>query len=77
MPPATRVLDSPSLVMVRVRQLPEGVYLGVSDDLPGLIIEAESREELIDEAREMAQALLEESGDEFRLKGLKLAFVFD
>ncbi len=47
---------------VTVRELPEGVFLGTSDDLPGLIIEADTRDELIDIARSMAAELLELEG---------------
>lgn len=59
---------------VIVRELPEGVFLGTSDDLPGLIVEADSRDELIDIARSMAAELLE-------LEGLspdrRITFYFD
>lgn len=74
---AARVVDAPTLLMVNVRRLPEGVYLGTSDDLPGLIVEASSREELIDEAREVAKALLEETGEAERAEKLQLGFIFD
>jgi len=62
--------------MVHVRRLPEGVYLGTSEDLPGLIVEADTREELIDEAREVAKDLPEESGQAERAERLQLAFIF-
>ena len=45
-------------VTVIVRKLPEGVFLGTSEDLPGLIVEAESRNEVIRTARHMAEELM-------------------
>lgn len=59
---------------VKVQRLPEGVYLATSDDLPGLIVETETRDEIPDEVREVAGALLELRGR--RLEGA-VAFIYD
>ena len=45
-----------------VRQLPEGVWLATSEDVPGLIVEADTRDEAIDLARSLALDLLELDG---------------
>ena len=54
--------DSVLTITVVVRRLPEGVWLATSDDLPGLIVETETREEAIDLSPELALELLSESG---------------
>jgi predicted RNase H-like HicB family nuclease len=43
-----------------IRHLPEGVYLATSDDLPGLTVECDSREEAEAAARVVALDLIEE-----------------
>jgi hypothetical protein len=50
--------DGVGTITVVVRRLPEGVWLATSDDLPGLIVETETREEAIDLSRELAWELL-------------------
>ena len=42
------------------RQLPEGVWLATSADVPGLVVETSTREELVRLAPELAQELIEE-----------------
>jgi hypothetical protein len=46
-------------VTIKVRQLPEGVFLATSDDVPGLTVECETRDEIIATAPEIALELLE------------------
>lgn len=46
------------LIRVRIEKLPEGVWLATSDDLPGLVVEAATREELIDTVPQVAQELI-------------------
>jgi predicted RNase H-like HicB family nuclease len=54
--------DGALTITVVVRRLPEGVWLATSDDLPGLIVETETREEAIDLSPELALELLSEDG---------------
>ena len=46
-------------VTVRVKQLPEGVFLATSEDFPGLTVECETYDEIIAAAPEIALELLE------------------
>jgi len=53
-------------IRVRIEHLPEGVWLATSEDFPGLVVEAPTREEVIDEVPVVAQKLIEsycEHGD--------------
>jgi predicted RNase H-like HicB family nuclease len=59
-----------------VRQLPEGVWLTTSDDLRGLIVETETRDEAVDLARELALELLEARGLEADRRHQKFTFIF-
>ena len=68
--------DGTETIMVVVRRLPEGVWLATSDDLPGLIVETETREEAIDLSPELALELLrEESGQRGNARP-RFVFVF-
>jgi predicted RNase H-like HicB family nuclease len=49
-----------SHVSLDVRRLPEGVYLATSVDVPGLTVEADTREEAEAAARAVAVELIEE-----------------
>ena len=52
----------PTLVRIDVvRDHDAGVYVGTSDDLAGLVLEAETLEELMREAQDMIPCLLEAS----------------
>lgn len=64
-------------IAIAVRRLPEGVWLATSDDLPGLTVECATREEIIDEAREVAAALLEEMGQAPSRRPPRFAFTFE
>ena len=66
-----------SPVSISVRPLPEGVWLAVSDRLPGLIVETDTREEAIDLAREMALELMELHGERPDHNNQQFAFIFD
>jgi predicted RNase H-like HicB family nuclease len=46
-------------VTIRVKQLPEGVFLATSDEVPGLTVECDTRDEIIATAPEIAFELLE------------------
>lgn len=50
----------PTLVRIDVvRDSEAGVYVGTSDDLPGLVLEADTLDELLREAHEMIPSLLD------------------
>ena len=68
--------DNLATITVVVRRLPEGVWLATSDDLPGLIVETETREEAIDLSRELALELLEVEGQPAERTRHKFAFIF-
>jgi hypothetical protein len=64
-------------VTIRVKQLPEGVFLATSDDVPGLTVECETRDEIIAAAPEIALELLEiEAGHPLTPRPL-IRFAFD
>jgi hypothetical protein len=52
-------LDDDAHVTIKVKQLPEGVFLATSDDVPGLTVECDTRHEIIATAPEIALELLE------------------
>ncbi len=47
------------LITLNIERLPEGPYLGTSPDLPGLIVQASSPEEVIQLAPDIAHDLIE------------------
>ena len=47
------------MITLSVRKLPEGCYLGSSDDVQGLVVQADTVTELVDIAKEMAEILVE------------------
>ena len=56
-------------VTIKVRQLPEGVFLATSDDVPGLTVECETRDQVTATASEIALELLEiEAGHSLTLR---------
>ncbi len=64
-------------VTIRVKQLPESVFLAMSDDVPGLTVECETRDEIIATAPEIALELLEiEAGHPLTARPL-ITFTFD
>jgi predicted RNase H-like HicB family nuclease len=46
-------------IRLHVEQLPEGLFLATSDDLPGLVAQAPTVSEALDIARDVAQKLIE------------------
>jgi predicted RNase H-like HicB family nuclease len=53
-------------IRVRIEHLPDGVWLATSEDFPGLVVEAPTRDEVIAEVPIVAQKLIEsycERGD--------------
>ena len=46
-------------ITIEIKQLEEGPYLGTSPDLPGLIVQADSPEEVIRLAPDIAHDLIE------------------
>jgi hypothetical protein len=64
-------------VTIRVRQLPEGVFLATSNDVPGLTVECETRDEIIATAPEIALELFEiEAGRPLKPRPV-VTFTFD
>jgi predicted RNase H-like HicB family nuclease len=45
-------------ITLEIRRLDEGPYLGTSPDLPGLIVQGASPEEVVEIAPEVAKALI-------------------
>ena len=68
--------DSVATITVVVRKLPEGIWLATSDDLPGLIVETETREEAIDLSPELALELLSEQEERSEIDRPKFVFIF-
>ena len=64
------------IVTILVRQLPEGVWLSTSDDLPGLIVETSTRDEAIDVVREVAFDLMELDGLSPDRRHQRFAFIY-
>jgi predicted RNase H-like HicB family nuclease len=64
-------------VRIRVRRLPEGVFLATSDDVPGLTVECETRDEIIATAPEIALELLEVEAGHPLPQRPQVAFAFD
>jgi predicted RNase H-like HicB family nuclease len=57
-------------ICVHVEKLPEGIYLGTSDDVQGLVVQGKTISETLDFARDAARNLLElqrERSEEVRL----------
>ena len=46
-------------IRVHVEELPEGVYLATSDELPGLVAQGRTVAEALDIARDVARKLIE------------------
>jgi len=47
------------LLKIHIEQLPEGVYLATSEDLPGLVAQGRTVAETLEIARDVARKLLE------------------
>jgi predicted RNase H-like HicB family nuclease len=47
------------VIHIHVEQLPEGVYLATSEDLPGLVAQGRTVAEALDIARDVARKLIE------------------
>lgn len=47
------------LIRLQVEKLPEGVYMGTSDDVQGLVVQADTVAELIEYAQDCARMLQE------------------
>jgi predicted RNase H-like HicB family nuclease len=47
------------IVNLHIEQLPEGVYLATSDDVPGLVAQGRTVTETLEIARDVAKKLLE------------------
>lgn len=47
------------ILQLHIEQLPEGVYLATSDDVPGLVAQGRTIQETLEIARDVAKKLLE------------------
>ncbi|MGE5644393.1 MAG: type II toxin-antitoxin system HicB family antitoxin [Acidobacteriota bacterium] len=47
------------VVHIQIEQLPEGVYLATSDELPGLVAQGRTVAEALDIARDVARKIIE------------------
>jgi predicted RNase H-like HicB family nuclease len=63
-------------IVVTARRLPENIYLAVSEDVPGMTVEGRTRDEVAEEAREVARNLLELTGDSAVPEEPSFVFVF-
>jgi predicted RNase H-like HicB family nuclease len=50
-------------IQVRVEELPEGLYLATSDELPGLVAQGRTDAEALDIARDVARKIIEARGE--------------
>lgn len=46
-------------IQIRIEELPEGVYLASSDEMPGLVAQGRTVTEALDIARDVARRLIE------------------
>ena len=53
------LLDMELVVRIQIEELPEGLYLATSDDLPGLVAQGRTVAEALDIARDVARKLIE------------------
>jgi predicted RNase H-like HicB family nuclease len=51
------------IIRIHIEKLPEGVYLGTSDDVQGLVVQGRTVSETIEIARDVARRLLEAQGE--------------
>ncbi len=47
------------IVNLHIEKLPEGVFLAVSDDVPGLVAQGRTLQETLEIARDVAEKLIE------------------
>ncbi|MBI3901470.1 MAG: type II toxin-antitoxin system HicB family antitoxin [Nitrosomonadales bacterium] len=47
------------IVNLHIEKLPEGVFLAVSDDIPGLVAQGRTLQETLEIARDIAKKLIE------------------
>jgi predicted RNase H-like HicB family nuclease len=64
-------------VTMRVKQLREGVFLATSDEVPGLTVECDTRDEIMATAPEIALELLEIEAGHPLPRQPAVAFAFD
>ena len=50
------------IVSLHIENLPEGVYLATSDDVPGLVVQGRTITETLEIARDVARKLIEARG---------------
>ena len=50
------------IVRLHIEKLPEGAYLGTSDDVPGLVAQGRTITETLEIARDVARKMIEAQG---------------
>jgi len=50
-------------VQIRIDELPEGLYLATSEELPGLVAQGRTLAEALDIARDVARKFIEARGE--------------
>jgi predicted RNase H-like HicB family nuclease len=50
-------------IQIRIEELPEGLYLATSDELPGLVAQGRTVAEALDIARDVARKIIEARGE--------------
>lgn len=58
------------IVNLHIEHLPEGVYLAISDDIPGLVAQGRTVTETLEIARDVAKKLLEAQANRHTLSPL-------
>ena len=51
------------IIRIHIEKLPEGVYLGTSEDIQGLVAQGRTVAETLEIARDVARRLLEAQGE--------------
>lgn len=60
------------LINLQIEKLPEGYYLAISDDLPGLVAQGKTISETIAIANDVAQKILESMAEKNQIPSLLL-----
>ena len=64
-------------ITIRIKELPEGVFLATSDDVPGLTVECDTREDVLATAPDIAMELLEIEAGHSLPQPPVITFAFD
>lgn len=53
------------IIKIHIERLPEGVYLAISEDMPGLVAQGQTATETLEIARDVARKLIEARRERF------------